>query len=248
MSWRRASDHISEPRMATRQPKARRVHPLLAGHLEDAQRIGRDAGEHGGAEIAHQRELEAGAPRPDRDHHGADPLGPVVEAEAAGEEPERGGDLDDVARRHAGRGVAAGHHLAPLGDVRGGVGVQDRVAGGARRRVHAPHAVARRAGEAKGIGVAEVLLAEEGQPRPVGGLRMSPGSAPPSRARWPGLVRARPSVQRSRSVCRASSRSRGSRSASGENMGGPRHREPPARPPARARGRGRRARASWAAR
>ena len=58
-----------------------------------------------------------GAAGSDGHDHGADPLGPVVEAEPAGEQAERRRDLDHVRAGHAGRRVAARHHLGPLLDV-----------------------------------------------------------------------------------------------------------------------------------
>jgi hypothetical protein len=89
----------------------------------------------------------AGAGRHD---HRAQALGAVVEAEAAGEEAERRGDLDDVVARDAGRRVAARHHLAPLLDVGGRVRIQDRIAGGAARHVHAAVALGAAAGQRNG--------------------------------------------------------------------------------------------------
>ena len=71
------------------------------------------------------------------------------------------------ARGDAGRHVAARHHLAPLLDVGGGVGIQDRVAGGAARHVHAAIALGAAAGQPERIGVAQLVLGEERQPAPV---------------------------------------------------------------------------------
>ena len=70
------------------EPERAQIEPLLARHLEEAQRIGRDGGQHRGPEIAHELQLQGRAAGADRHHHRPDPLGPVVKAEAAGEEAE----------------------------------------------------------------------------------------------------------------------------------------------------------------
>src|SRR6267143_1872533 len=70
-----------------------------------------------------------------------------------------------IIRGDAGRDVAARHHLAPLCHVGGRVRIEDRVAGGAARHVHAPVILAAR--ETVRIGVAQLVLGEERQPGPV---------------------------------------------------------------------------------
>ncbi len=167
MRARSSSDHISEPSTATRSFSEPRSKPVVARDLDEPQRVGRDGGEHGDAKVAHERELQQRAAGADGHDHRAQPLGPVVEAEAAGEQPERRRDLHDVRARDPGRGQAARHHLAPLDDVGGGVRVQDRVAGGPARHVHAGVAGGVAAGQLVGIGVAQLRLGQEGQPAPV---------------------------------------------------------------------------------
>jgi len=144
----------------------REVEGLLARGLDQAQGIGRDRGEHGRLEIAHETQLQRGAPRAGRDHHRADPLGAVVEAESAGEEAERRRDLDDVVRADTRRDVAAGHHLAPLRHVCGGVRIQDRISGRPARHLDPPVVAGARAREPVGVRVAELVLREEGQRAP----------------------------------------------------------------------------------
>src|SRR5206468_1357193 len=151
------------------QAEPAEVERLLAGHLHEPERVGGDAGEHGGAQVLHQLELERRAPRAAGDHHGADPLGSVVEAEAAREQAERRGDLDHVPRGDVGGGVAARHDFSPLRDVGARVGVDDRVARGPGGHVHAPDALARTAGEPERVGVAQLVLHEKREAPPVGG-------------------------------------------------------------------------------
>ena len=157
-------------------------------------------------------------PAPVGHDHRAQPLGAVVEAEAAGEEAERRRDLDDVARGDAGRHVAARHHLAPLLDVGGRVRIEDRVAGGAARHVHAAIALGRAAGQRERIGIAQLVLGEERQAAPVVQARCRPARTPPSRRAQAGCARTRASVCRMRSSCRRASASGSSVSSSGWNM------------------------------
>src|SRR2546425_4073850 len=163
------SPQLIGPHLGAEDPDAQReraeVEPLFAGDFEQPQRVRRDGGEHGRAQVTHQLELEQRAAGADGHDHRAQSLGAVMEAEATGEQPERRRDLDDVARRHTGGDAAARHHLAPLLDVGRRVGIENRVAGGAARHLDAP--VVATAGQTERIGVAQLLLGQEGQPPPV---------------------------------------------------------------------------------
>ncbi len=194
ISPRRSSDHISEPSSATRSRSEPRSNRSRARHLEEAQRIGGDGGQHRGPEVAHELQLQGRAAGADRHHHRPDPLGPVVEPEAAGEEAERRRHLHHVPRAHARRHEAARHHRGPLLHVGARVRVDDRVAGGARGHVHAQDAPGLGAGEAERIGVAQLVLGEERAARtsrrPRGCRRAPRRRVGAARPRGPGRGRA----------------------------------------------------------
>src|SRR6266481_1799975 len=159
------------------------VELLLARHFEDPQRIGRDAREDSGAQIAHHLELERGPAGPGRDDHGPDALGAIVKSEPAGEKAEGRGDLNDIARADPRRHVAPRHHFRPLLHVGPRVGIDHGVTRGARGHVDAHDPLGLDTGQAERIGVAQLVLGEERQAGPVGGSAdvagLYSGQAPP---------------------------------------------------------------------
>ena len=146
------------------EPRPAEVEALLPRHLHHAERVRRDAAQDGGLEVPDELELEERPPCAHRDHHGPEGLGAVVEAEAAGEEPEGRGDRDHVLRRHGGGGEGAGHDLPPLPDVGRRVGVDDRRPRRARGHVDPEGRLVAEARHPEGIGVTEPGLGEEREP------------------------------------------------------------------------------------
>ena len=85
--------------------------------------------------------MPLGVPRAGRDHHAAELLQPVVQAEAAGEHAVAERHLRPVARHHAGHLGQARDAVAPHVHVVGVVSHHDGLSRGARRRVQFHHLV-----------------------------------------------------------------------------------------------------------
>ena len=85
----------------------------LAQALGDVERVGRRGAEDLAAEIAQQQRLAGGDAAGYRDRQRAEPLGALVEAEPAGEQPVAVGVVDDHPRADAGHVQAVGHDLGP---------------------------------------------------------------------------------------------------------------------------------------
>src|SRR6266542_4496697 len=166
-----ARAQLVRPHLRAQDPDPERqraqIEALLACHLDEPEWIGRDRRQDGRAQVTHELELEQRAPGADGDDHRAQTLGAVVEAEAAAEQAEGRRDLDDAGGADARGHVAARHRLAPLLDVARRVRVEHRIAGRPAGHLDAPVPGAPRAGEPEGIGVAKVVLGEEGQAPPV---------------------------------------------------------------------------------
>ena len=62
------------------------VHPHFLAHLRQVEGEGRGAAEDGGAKILDEHDLAPGLAAGDRDDRGSQPLGPVVDPQAPGEE------------------------------------------------------------------------------------------------------------------------------------------------------------------
>ncbi len=128
------------------------------------QEIARRRAQRGDAEVAHHHDLAVGVAAGDRYDGGAEGLGAVVRAQPTGEQAVAEGVLHHVAAVQPAGCEGARHHLGPDVHVLARVGDDDRLAGGAGRRVQA-HDVAHGAREqAEGVGVAQVALDREGQP------------------------------------------------------------------------------------
>src|SRR6266403_5877943 len=108
-----------------------------------------------------------GVARGDRYDGHADPLGPVVEAEPAREEPIAEGDVEEIAATRARRRQRTGHDLAPEVEIAGGIGGDGRLALGAGRRVDPRDVPARHRQEAERILLAKVGLADEREAREI---------------------------------------------------------------------------------
>ena len=167
--------------------------------LGDVERVGRRRAEDARAEILHQRHLPLGGAARDRNGGEAEPLGAVVEAEPAGEQPVAIGIVEDVAGPGAHAGERARHQVRPEIEIGLGVADHGRLAGRARGGMQPQQVLARHGEQAERISVAQVGLDRERQARDVGerldllglhagGIEFRAGHAAP----W--HRRARPSV------------------------------------------------------
>src|SRR3954468_19091562 len=117
----------SAPSIASRRPSvqgsapktpAPQLEPLRLGDVVgDRERVARRAAEDLRAEILEQLRLTWRVPARGRDDGAAEPLGPVMDAEAAGEEAVAVRDVDDRARAGSGRGERAGAAIRPGREV-----------------------------------------------------------------------------------------------------------------------------------
>ena len=135
----------------------------VARRFSEVEGIRRRAAEGRDAEVAHELELAVGVAARDRQDGGAEPLAAVVQAEAAGEQAVAVGVLQHVAGLHAAGRQGAGDEVGPEGDVAGRVADRGRVAGRARRGVHAYQSVAGHGEHAERVVVAQVDLGGERQ-------------------------------------------------------------------------------------
>ncbi len=139
---------------------------LLEGS-EQGHGIARDDVDGGGLEDAHELDLAAGVARAGGDDEGPQPFGSVVQAEPAGEEAVAHHVLEDVALAHSHHMEAARDEVGPALDVAGGVEDRGGEAGGAGGVVEANHFRLRHGQQAIGVGVSQVLLLGEREPRQV---------------------------------------------------------------------------------
>ena len=117
----------SAPSIASRRPSVQGSAPKtparsssrlwLGDVVGDREGVARRAAEDLRAEILEQLRLARRVPAGGRDDGAAEPLGPVVEAEAAGEEAVAVRDVDDRARAGSGRGERAGAAVRPGREV-----------------------------------------------------------------------------------------------------------------------------------
>ncbi len=157
--------HVLAPRLgaehADAQRQARGVDAHLERRLGDEDRVARRAREHRDSEVLEDLHLALRVAARHRDGQRTEPLGPVVRAEPAGEQPVAVGDLDDVVGRCPRRRERARHEVRPAVDVALRVADDGDLAGRTRRRVHADD-VAQRGGEhAVRVGRAQVVLDRE---------------------------------------------------------------------------------------
>ena len=143
----------SAPSIASRRPSVHGSAPKtparslsrcgLGDVVGDRERVARRAAEDLRAEILEQLRLARRVAAGSGDDGAAEPLGAVVEAEAAGEEAVAVGDVDDGARPGPRRGERAGAAVRPGGEVGARVRDDRRLPARARRRVD-PHALLER--------------------------------------------------------------------------------------------------------
>ncbi len=164
--------HRFAPRLGPEYADAQRQLPQIdahcAGDLGDVERIRRGRAQHIGREVAQQHHLPLGAAPGNRHHGASQPLGAVMGAEPAGEQPVAVGVVHDVSRHHAGARERTRHQLAPAVEVAAGVADDGRLAGGAGGGVQTQQLPAGHGEHAEWIGVAQVGLRRERKPRDVG--------------------------------------------------------------------------------
>ncbi len=167
--------HLVGPRLraedADLQAGAARVDALGLELVEDREEVRRRHHDDPRLEVEDQLHLPLGHPAADRHDGAAEPLGAVVGAEPAGEQPVAVGDVADVARTTAGRPDRAGHHLAPGVDVLPGVADDGRLARRTARGVHPHHLLARHREHPERVVGAQVGLRGEREPGEVGQRR-----------------------------------------------------------------------------
>ena len=143
----------------------------------EAQRVAGEDVHDRGAELLHEPQLPLAVARADGDRERPEPLGAVVQADAAREQAVAHHVLEHVGLPHAGHVHGPGREVGPPFDI-GPCVVDDRgVAGGARRGVQAHHLLHRHREEAVGEMVPQVRLGGEGQARDVRDRGERPGAA-----------------------------------------------------------------------
>ena len=159
--------HRLAPRLGAEQADleaaAAQVHALRLGDFGDRQRVGRRRAKHAGTKVHDQRDLAFGRPARHRHDHGTKSFGPVVRAQAAGEQTVAVGVVHHVAGACAGGDEAARHQVGPGVDVLRRVAHDGRLAGGPRRRVQSRELMARPRKHAERVVLAQIGLERERQ-------------------------------------------------------------------------------------
>ena len=161
----RALDGLAQflgPRLGAEDACAEAEARWLADVVRDRQRIARGAAEDLRAEILEQLRLARRVPSRRRHDGASEPLGAVVEAEAAGEEPVAVGDMDDRAWPGSGRRERPRATVGPGREVATRVRDDRRLPARPRRGVDPDALGERHLQEPERIGVAELRLDPEG--------------------------------------------------------------------------------------
>ena len=117
ISRRISSVHGSAPKMPTRREVAARIDALALELVEEGQHVRGRHHDDLGPEVLDQLHLACRHPAGRGDDRTAEPLGPVVRAEPAGEQPVAVGHMDLVPGPAARRADRAGHHVGPHVEV-----------------------------------------------------------------------------------------------------------------------------------
>ena len=154
-------------RLAAEQAHAQRgLRPIVAHllpHLAHVQRVGRRGHQHGGTVVLDHGDVALGVAGAGGDHHAAQLLQPVVQAEAAGEHAVTEGHLRPIAR-HDARHLHEPHDtVGPHGHIAFVIAHHDGLSRGARRRVQLHHFVQRHGEQAVRESVAQHGLVRERQ-------------------------------------------------------------------------------------
>jgi len=153
---------------ADAQCRVLRVDALAAQFVGDVEHVRWRDQDDRRLEVADQLHLLLGLPARHRDDRAAEPLGPVMRAEAAGEQAVAIGDVGDVPLAAAAGVDRTGHQLAPPVDVGLRVADHRRLAGRPARGVDAHHFLARHGEHPVRVVVAQVLLVGEREAREIG--------------------------------------------------------------------------------
>src|SRR5262249_7000754 len=153
------------PRLGSEDAGAELETRRLGDVVGDRERVARCATEDLGAEILEQLRLPRRVATGSWNDRAAEPLGSVMEAEAAGEEAIAVGDVDERARPTSGRGQRTRAAVRPRHEIRRGVGDDRRLAARARGGMDAHALLERHLQEPERIGVSELGLDAEGQSR-----------------------------------------------------------------------------------
>ena len=164
--------HRIAPRLRSEQAgpqgQAAEIDAHAGGDLRDIQRVGRCGAQHVGFEVLQQNDLPLGHAAGNRHHGAAEPLGAVMRAEAAGEEPIAVSVVDDVARQRAGGGERSRHEIRPAIEIALGITDHRRLAGCSRRGVNTQDIFSRHREHAEGVIFAKVRLQREWKTRDIG--------------------------------------------------------------------------------
>ena len=191
---------------------AARVDALGLHLVEDRQEVRRGHHDHPRLEVHDQLHLARGHAAGDRDDGAPQPLGAVVRAEPAGEQPVAVGDVHQVAGTAAGGVDGARHHLGPDLEVVVRVAHDGRLARRTGGRVHAADLAPRDGEHAEGVVLPQVLLGGEREPRQVG-QRAQVGRGHAGRVERAAVVR--DVLRRPARASRAGARAASARSCSG---------------------------------
>ena len=163
--------HGVRPRLgaedADLQRRRARVDAAGAELVEDRQHVARRHHDDVRREVLQKLHLPLGHAAGHRDDRAAEPLRPVVGAEAAGEQAVAVGDVHLHAGPAAARADRAGDDVGPDLEVALRIADDSRPAGGARRGVDAGDLVLRHGEHAEGVVGPQVVLRREGELREV---------------------------------------------------------------------------------
>ena len=126
--------------------------------------------------------LALGGTARDRHHGAAEPLRPVMDAEAAREQPITVGVMNDIARQRTCAGKRARHEIGPAFEIFPGIADHGRFAGRAGGGMQAAQILARHGKHAERIIVPKIRFGGEGKAREVSErfecLRTNSGAVP----------------------------------------------------------------------
>ena len=139
------------------------VDPHFHHGVGDQHGVARRAHERRGLEVLHDLDLTPRVAAGDRNDRSAEPLGPVVQAEGAGEQAVVEGDLDHIVLGDAAGGQHARHEVRPGLDVVPGVAHDRGHAGRSRRSVEADDLPERQGEQPVRIVVPQIALGRKGK-------------------------------------------------------------------------------------
>ncbi len=163
--------HLLRPRLGAEDAHAQgggaRVDALAFELVEQGEHVGRGDHDDLGPEVLDDPHLARGHPARGGDDRAAGPLGAVVRAETAGEQAVPVGDMHLVPRAAAGGADRAGDEVRPDGEVVLGVPDHRGAPGGPAGGVDAAHLGHGDGEHPEGVGVPQIRLGGEREPRDV---------------------------------------------------------------------------------